>query len=61
MNASSQAPADERPAQDETALLNDWLDTALEQSFPASDPLPAFRGDPTAPSNHATADTAQGV
>jgi hypothetical protein len=27
-------------------LLDEWLDSALEQSFPASDPIPSFRGEP---------------
>lgn len=26
--------------------LDEWLDSALEQSFPASDPIPSFRGEP---------------
>ncbi len=25
--------------------LDEWLDSALEQSFPASDPIASFRGD----------------
>jgi len=28
---------------------DEWLDLALSQTFPASDPLPAFRGDSAPP------------
>ena len=46
MNAGSHKSVNER---DPTSEYNDWLDDALEQSFPASDPLPSFRGDPNPP------------
>ncbi|NJO12993.1 MAG: hypothetical protein HC872_05455 [Gammaproteobacteria bacterium] len=31
---------------DDLRRLEEWLDAALEQTFPASDPLPAFRTEP---------------
>ena len=49
MDASSHKSVNERQPR-ESVPLDDWLDTALEQSFPASDPVPSFRGEPSAPS-----------
>jgi hypothetical protein len=49
MNASSHKSVNERDERDAARELNTWLDDALEQSFPASDPLPSFRGDPIPP------------
>jgi hypothetical protein len=36
------------PTEDEKAADDAWLDEALAQSFPASDPVPHFHRDPPA-------------
>lgn len=39
----TQAP--QPPSEDQQAADDAWLDEALAQSFPASDPVPHFHGD----------------
>jgi hypothetical protein len=50
MHAKSASPSKELEPETATGpgpeTLNDeWLDETLDQSFPASDPVPSFRGD----------------
>lgn len=59
MNASSHESVNEPEPREPSGPLDDWLDSALEQSFPASDPVPSFRGDPAPPATGDGDDTGQ--